>query len=89
LHPLLKLEQEGETFKLVAKDYIPRNTCLGITHVKREYEVIKTAVGEFLTDNSNPNCMLLTGEKDNTLWTVKSVFIGDTITIQFSLYRDV
>jgi hypothetical protein len=89
LHPLLKLEQEGETFKLTAKDYIPRNTCLGITHIKRDYEVIKTAVGEFLTDSNWPNCMLFTSEKENTLWTIRSVFIGDTISITKILYRDI
>lgn len=82
MNPLLTIEKEGEVIKLVARDYIGRNTCLGITHVCGQ----KTAMGEFLTHSNFPNCMLLEGEQV-TLWTVKSVFVGDTISVDTRLYE--
>lgn len=87
MNPLLKLEQDGDSFKLVAKDYIPKNTLLGITHIKREYTYLKTAMGEFITHDDFPNCMLLVEPEELTLWTVKSVFIGDTVSINTNLYN--
>lgn len=87
MHPYLKLEQDGEIFKIVAKEYIPKNTLLGITHIKREYTYLKTALGEFLSQDNFPNCMLLIEQDCNTLWTTRTVFVGDTLSVDYRLYE--
>jgi hypothetical protein len=83
----VKLEQDGDKFKLVAKVYIPKHTCLGLTHIKRPLEVINTALGEFLTNSPDPNCMLLEAAEENSLWAVRNIFIGDTISLDYRMYK--
>ena len=55
-----------EGLGLFASDFIPKNTFLGITHVRHENcknNYIRTPLGGFYNHNENPNALSLFSEK--------------------------
>lgn len=84
---------------ILAKEYIPANSMIGISHIDigkiEEFkghaafhnDLIRTPLGGFLNHSPNPNCMIIEGKLYWNLWTTEDIPIGDELCVDYALYR--
>jgi len=77
---------------LFAIDNIPKDTVLGISHIKDssfEDGLIRTPLGGFFNHSIEPNCRILpdaSGPSIFTLATNRDIVNGEEITVTYTLY---
>lgn len=86
-------ESDIHGYGIFAKDFIQENSLIGICHVQDappsgnfEKNLVRTPLGGFINHSNHPSCMILTRGRYWTLWTVKDLFIGDELTVNYLLY---
>ncbi len=78
---------------IFAKDDIPAEIDMGITHVydpEFQHDYIRTPLGGFINHSEQPNCELIEDESDKTckkVRTLRKVEEGEEITLMYSLYK--
>ena len=85
---------------LFAKQNIPAQTSLGMTHIKLWEKIIRTPLGGFINHSDNPNCVkshtLVTNHDDPkikydykqwNLFTLKNIKKGEELTLEYSFYK--
>jgi len=77
---------------ILAKEDIPGEVVIGITHVydpNFQHNYIRTPLGGFINHSENPNCELIEDEGDDDyrrLKTLKKIEQGKELTLKYSLY---
>ena len=78
---------------IIAKEDIPREMELGISHVydpEFQHNYIRTPLGGFINHSEEPNCELVDKDDDyhyKTIRTIKRVEEGEELTLKYSLYE--
>ena len=85
---------------LFAKQNIPAQENLGITHIKLGEKIIRTPLGGFINHSDDPNCTksytLVTNHDDSkikydykqwNLFTIKNIKKGEELTLEYSFYK--
>ena len=79
---------------LFAKNDIPKNTILGISHIHTDIKIfphgfIRTPLGAFYNHSENPNCRLedYTNGSMKFLVAKKDIFINEELTCKYTLYK--
>ena len=75
---------------LFATADIPKNVCLGITHIKsREFErgYIRTPLGGLYNHSESPNCKKVAEGLVYKLWTLKVIKTGEELTAHYTFYK--
>jgi len=78
-----------EGLGLFAKEFLPTNTKLGISHVKDgrfENDYIRTPLGGFVNHSDNPNCEFYRDDDYIILRTIRHINIGRELTAEYWLY---
>ena len=76
---------------ILAKDDIPAEVVIGITHVydtNFQHNYIRTPLGGFINHSEDPNCELIDDENDDykQLKTLNKIEQGSELTLKYSLY---
>jgi len=76
---------------ILAKEDIPGEVVIGITHVydpNFQHNYIRTPLGGFINHSENPNCELVEDDNDEykRLKTIKKIESGKELTLKYSLY---
>jgi len=91
LPPEVKLLEIEGNWQIVAQDFIPENSLIGLAFRKDNYKfvpggIFRTPLGAYLLHSDNPNCMLLTNTDYWYLWATKDIFIHHPLTLNYNLY---
>jgi len=101
LHDSLIIKVSGiDGIGLFAKKYIPKETPLGISHLKINNMLIRTPLGGFINHSDTPNCMknkFFITNADNIkikhdyirydLITLKDIQGGEELTVKYTFYN--
>lgn len=75
---------------LFSKEIIPKNTILGISHVKNnnyQHDVIRTPLGGFINhDGETPNCIREDKGDHFELRTLRDIKPNEELTLKYTLY---
>ena len=86
-------------YGLFAKEHIPKNTILGISHVSHNLFPdgwIRTPLGGFYNHSENPNCELIDQNMDEGLISftttkllraTKNIFVGTELTCTYTIWK--
>ena len=84
--PSVELIASGGRHNLRCVTNIPGDTCLGVTSVyaNRDMTSVRTPLGAFLEKSQHEyNCCVRSGDlKTYNLWTLRTINIGECITIR-------
>ena len=91
LPDIVTLLKVGDDFIISARDYITDNTLVGVAFYQSESRMFRkglivTPLGGFLGHSENPNCMLITKDKEWILWVIKDIQVHYPLTINKRLY---
>lgn len=90
LPEFLTIKQSNiEGLGLFATNTIPKNTIIGVTHVKDErFEdgYIRTPLGGFFNHSNEPNCIILYEDDVLKLATISEVKTGQELTATYLWY---
>ena len=78
-----------EGLGLFAKEFLPANTNLGISHIKDnrfENEYIRTPLGGFVNHSDAPNCEFYIEDDYIMLRTIRHINQGNVLTAEYWLY---
>ena len=78
-----------EGLGLFAKEFLPANTNLGISHIKDnrfENEYIRTPLGGFVNHSDAPNCEFYIEDDYIMLRTIRHINQGNELTAEYWLY---
>ena len=79
-----------EGLGLFAKEFLPANTKLGISHVKDsrfENDYIRTPLGGFVNHSDTPNCEFYKDDDYIILRTIRHINVGRELTAEYWLYN--
>ena len=68
---------------------IPKDTILGMTHVKVRKMIIRTPLGGLYNHSNKPNCVKFQPSNDKSMFfltSLKDIKKGEEITVQYTLY---
>ena len=75
---------------IFAKENIPEQTNLGMTHLELGKLILRTPLGGFINHSDTPNCVksssLLTRQQWNLL-TIKNIKEGEELTLKYTFYK--
>ena len=90
LPPYLTISKSSiDGLGLFAANDIPRDTNMGIGHVKdKRFENgwIRTPLGGFINHSNNPNCDIVESEDFLSLSTNRDISAGEELTVYYTLY---
>ena len=83
---------------LFASENISKNTELGVTHISKYNNFLRTPLGGFYNHSDNPNCETyknirvgidLVYEQNGSMYlkTMKNIKSGEEITVKYTLYK--
>ena len=78
-------ESNIEGLGVFAKEFIPRETQLGVSHYYIGEEIKRTPLGGFYNHSEEPSCYSISSEDEVTLVTKRDVQEGEEITTHYSL----
>jgi SET domain-containing protein len=78
-------ESNIEGLGLFAKEFIPRETVLGVSHYFINEEINRTPLGGFYNHSEEPTCYSIISEDNVKLVTKRDVQEGEEITTHYSL----
>ena len=91
LDPRLTISKSDiEGLGLFAIADIPKDTCLGITHIKSgrfEDGYVRTPLGGFYNHSKRPNCKKIGTGPVYSLWTLKAIKTGEELTVRYTFYK--
>ena len=78
-----------------AKEFIPKGTNLGMSHMKLKDTIFRTPLGGFLNHSDDPNCckveLLMTNDSfDYKKWnliTLRNIKEGEELTLRYTFYN--
>jgi SET domain-containing protein len=78
-----------------AKEFIPKGTNLGMSHMKLKDTIFRTPLGGFLNHSDDPNCckveLLMTNDsfdyKKWNLMTIEDIKEGKELTLTYTFYK--
>ena len=77
-----------EGLGLIATDFIPKGTELGLIHFWVDGELIRTPLGAFGNHSDEPNCDKYWDEGAWFIRSNKDIWQGDEITWKYTLYKN-
>ena len=86
----LTIRESGiEGLGLFAIDYIKPCKNMGIAHIHRWKDIVRTPLGGFINHSIKPNCVLIREEKssESTLMTIKPIEKGEELTLKYEMYE--
>ena len=78
-------ESQIEGLVLFAKEFIPRETELGVSHYFIGEEMNRTPLGGFYNHSEEPNCYSIISKDNVKLVTKRDVEEGEELTTHYSL----
>lgn len=76
---------------LFAKDDVPEDVYLGISHVVVDEEIMRTPLGGFVNHSDDPNCIKECEQKEwGEIWhmkTSKSIKKGQELFLKYTFYK--
>tara|TARA_Y100000310_G_scaffold63736_1_gene59176 strand:- start:360 stop:689 length:330 start_codon:yes stop_codon:yes gene_type:complete len=78
-------ESKIEGLGLFAKEFIPRETLLGVSHSFIDGEIHRTPLGGFYNHSEEPNCYSVVSSDNAQLITMRDIEEGEEITTHYSL----
>ena len=66
---------------------IPKNTKLGLSHIKVDDLMVRTPLGGFYNHSDDPNCETYTKGEFMFLKTIKDIKNNEEITAKYTLYK--
>jgi hypothetical protein len=91
LDPRLTIAQSNiEGLGLFTIKDIPKDTCLGITHIKNnrfKNGYLRTPLGGFYNHSESPNCRKIELHGIYNLWTLKDIKTGEELTVDYTFYK--
>ena len=76
---------------LFAKDDVPEDVYLGISHVVVDEEIMRTPLGGFVNHSDDPNCVKECEEKEwGQIWhmkTSKPIKKGQELFLKYTFYK--
>ena len=66
---------------------IPKNTKLGLSHIRVDDLMVRTPLGGFYNHSDNPNCEKYRVGLGWFLRTIKDIIIGEEITATYTFYN--
>ena len=86
-------ESNIEGLGLFATEDIPKETCLGVSHVVTylDEDIIRTGIGAFYNHSETPNCEKRKStvglSKRWYLYTIRDIKAGEEITVKYTMYK--
>ena len=72
---------------LVAKEFIPKGTNLGVTHIHTDkFGIIRTPLGGFINHKEVPNCIRERESDVFYLTTLVDIQPGEELTLKYTMY---
>ena len=75
---------------LFAKDDVPEDVYLGISHVVVDEEIMRTPLGGFVNHSDDPNCTKVYEEEDwgkiYHMRTIKTIKKGEELFLKYTFY---
>tara|TARA_R110000751_G_scaffold36716_1_gene89500 strand:- start:36 stop:326 length:291 start_codon:yes stop_codon:yes gene_type:complete len=78
-------ESKIHGFGLFAKEFIHKETELGITHHFLEEQIIRTPLGGFYNHSEDPNCYSVIGAGMATLVSLRGIEEGEELTVFYTI----
>jgi len=78
-------ESQIEGLGLFAKEFIPRETVLGVSHYFIGEHINRTPLGGFYNHSEEPTCYSIISEKNVKLVTKRDIEEGEELTTHYSL----
>ena len=78
---------------LFAKQNIPAQTSLGMTHIKLGEKIIRTPLGGFINCDEKANCVKIEMRTEGSIrnkWnlvTLKNIKEGEELTLKYTFYK--
>jgi hypothetical protein len=79
-------ESDVEGLGLFTAADLPAGKELGMTHVYKENELIRTPLGGFINHSEDPNCELIDLKEEKYLKTIRDIEVGEELTLKYRLY---
>ncbi len=76
-----------EGFGIFATKDIPKNTKLGLSHIRVDDLMVRTPLGGFYNHSDTPNCEKYKIGFGYFLRTIKDIKKGEEITVTYTLYK--
>ena len=82
-------ESKIDRLGLFATHSINVNTLIGITHIHRWEDGVRTPLGGFINHSNEPNCKLVREEKssESKLLTLNFIKSGEELTLKYEMYE--
>ena len=85
-------ESEVHGLGIFAIEPIPKDTCLGQSHLRFNKEIYRTPLGGFINHSDSPNCIKETSSiKPNGIEYVlkanKDIGVGEELTVFYTFYK--
>ena len=81
-----------EGIGLFAKEFIPKDTNLGVTHIPSPihlphwFGIIRTPLGGFINHSETPNCIINKNTEIHYLTTLVDIQPGEELTVKYTMY---
>ena len=72
---------------LFASENISKNTELGVTHISKYNNFLRTPLGGFYNHSDDPNCETYKINGTMNLRTIREIKNGEEITAKYTLYK--
>ena len=73
---------------LFAKEFIPKDTNLGVTHIpSSRFGIIRTPLGGFINHSETPNCIINKNTEVHYLTTLVDIQPGEELTVKYTMYN--
>ena len=74
-------------YGLIAVEFIPYGTKLGLSHVLLGECIIRTPLGGFINHSDAPNCVKTGSPSYRFLETISDIDKGEELTVRYTLYK--
>jgi len=82
-------ESEIDGLGLFATECINPGMDIGVTHIHRWEDIVRTPLGGFINHSKEPNCVLVRKDKssESRLMTIKPILKGKELTLKYEMYE--
>ena len=70
---------------IFAREYIPVNTELGLSHILLE-EIFRTPLGGFINHSDDPNCVKYPVDNKYYIKTIRPIKAGEELFLKYTFY---
>mgnify|MGYP003149446712 CR=1 FL=1 len=75
---------------IFAKEDIPADLELGVSHVVVDEDIMRTPIGGFVNHSDKPNCMIVIDQAFTHLYflfTTEQIMPGEELTVKYNTYN--